>query len=174
MSDIKKEKEELVEMFGIHFESHHNLPPLGSRILATLILDGCKNGLTFEDLTERMGASKSSISTNLNLLLKIGKITYYTLPGDRKKYFKPSPFSERLDNYLKIIAYEKQIIDKMIVYRQKTMCNAEEQVNFINIGAYKEHIAEIETLFLKTIEKFKDIEKFREIEIKKITNINRE
>jgi DNA-binding transcriptional regulator GbsR (MarR family) len=172
MSDIKKEKEELVEMFGVHFESHHNLSPLSSRILATLILDGCKNGLTFEDLTERMGASKSSISTNLNLLLKTGKINYYTVAGDRKKYFKPSPFSERLDNYLKIIAYEKQIIDKMIIYRQKTMSNVEEQVNFINISAYKDHIAEIEQLFLKTIDKFKEIEKIREIEKNKITNIN--
>lgn len=164
MSDIKKEKEELVEMFGIHFESHHNLPPLGSRILATLILDGCKNGITFEDLTERMGASKSSISTNLNLLLKIGKITYYTLPGDRKKYFKPSPFSERLDNYLKMIAYEKLIIDKMIAYRKKTISNIEEQINFENVMAYKDHVLEIESLLEKTIATFKEIEK------KKITN----
>lgn len=164
MSDIKKEKEELVEMFGIHFESHHNLPPLGSRILATLILDGCKNGITFEDLTERMGASKSSISTNINLLLKIGKITYYTLPGDRKKYFKPSPFSERLDNYMKMIAYEKLIIDKMIAYRQKTISNDEEQINFENVMAYKDHVSEIESLLEKTIATFKEIEK------KKITN----
>jgi DNA-binding transcriptional regulator GbsR (MarR family) len=166
MPGIKKEREELIEMFGIHFEAQHHLSPLGGRILATLILDGCKAGITFEDLVESMGASKSSISTNLNLLLKIGKITYYTLPGDRKKYFKPSPFSERLDNYLKMIAFEKEIIDRMISYRERTKSSPEEQLNFENVRAYKEHVLEIEQLLMKTISTFKEIEK------KKTNNIN--
>jgi len=166
MADIKKEKEELIEMFGVHFENYHNLPPLGARILATLILDGCRCGITFEDLVERMGASKSSVSTNLNLLLKLGKINYYTLPGDRKKYFKPSPFSERLSNYMKMLSFEKDIIDRMICYREKTISCPEEQVNFENVKAYKEHVLEIEQLLLKAIEKFREIEK------SKINNIN--
>lgn len=159
MSDIQKEKEELIEMFGIHFESLYNLPPLGARILATLILDGCRSGITFEDLTERMGASKSTISTNLNLLLKLGRITYYTLPGDRKKYFKPMPFSDRLQNYMKMIAFEKEVIDRMIDYRRKTVSCYEEQVNYENVMAYREHVLDIEKLLVRTIDKFKEIEK---------------
>lgn len=155
----KKEKEELIEMFGIHFENNHNLPPLGARILATLILDGCRCGITFEDLTERLGASKSSISTNLNLLLKIGKITYYTIPGDRKKYFKPSPFSERLSGYMRMLAFEKEIIDRMVEYRQKTASCREEEINLENVKAYKDHVIEVEQLLARTIEKFKEIEK---------------
>ncbi len=155
----KKEKEELIEMFGIHFENNHNLPPLGARILATLILDGCRTGITFEDLVERLGASKSSISTNLNLLLKIGKITYYTLPGDRKKYFKPSPFSERLSGYMRMLAFEKEIIDRMVEYRQKTASCREEEINLENVKAYKDHVIEVEQLLARTIEKFKEIEK---------------
>lgn len=158
MSDLQKEKEELIEMFGIHFETHHNLPPLGSRILATLILDGCRCGITFEDLVERLGASKSSVSTNLNLLQKLGKITYYTLPGDRKKYFKPAPFSERLGNYMRMIQFEKDIIDRMLCYREKTITCPEEQLNFENVQAYKQHVLDIEILLQKTIEKFKEIE----------------
>lgn len=158
MSDIQKEKEELIEMFGIHFETLHNFPPLASRILGTLIVDSCRIGLTFEDLVERMSASKSSVSTSLNLLLKIGKITYYTLPGDRKKYFKPSPFSERLDNYLKMIDFEKKIIDKMISYRGKTVSSSEERCNLENVKEYKNHVLEVEGLLLKTIERFKEIE----------------
>ena len=146
-------------MFGIHFENNHNLPPLGARILATLILDGCRTGITFEDLVERLGASKSSISTNLNLLLKIGKITYYTLPGDRKKYFKPSPFSERLSGYMRMLAFEKEIIDRMVEYRQKTASCREEEINLENVKAYKDHVIEVEQLLARTIEKFKEIEK---------------
>lgn len=156
--DIQKEKSELIEMFGIHFESLYNLPPLASRILGTLILDCCTTGMTFEALVERMAASKSSVSTNLNLLLKLGKISYYTLPGDRKKYFKPSPFSERLKNYQRILEFEKALVEKMMSYREKTISGPEERGNFENLVAYKEHVMEIEELLAKTITKFKEIE----------------
>jgi DNA-binding transcriptional regulator GbsR (MarR family) len=158
MSTIQKEREELIEMFGIHFELLYNLPPLGSRILGLLIVDGCKTGLTFEEIVEKMAASKSSISTNLNLLLKMDKINYYTVSGDRKKYFKPSPFSERLFNYIKILDFEKKIIDKLITYREQTISCKEEQCNMENVKAYKAHVCEVEELLIKTIEKFKEIE----------------
>lgn len=159
MTEIQREKEELIEMFGVHFESQLNIPPLGARILGLLIIDSCKAGITFEDLVERMGASKSSVSTNINLLLKLGKIVYYTLPGDRKKYFRPSPLSERLTGYMKMIAFEKEIVNKMLVYRKKTAsCNAE-MCSLEKTRAYKLHVEEIEQLVLKSIERFKVIEK---------------
>ena len=157
--DIQKEKGELVEMFGIHFEKLYNLPPLASRILGTLILDCCRFGMTFEELVERMNASKSSVSTNLNLLLKLGKINYYTLPGDRKKYFKPAPFSERLSNYIRILEFEKEIIEKMLCYREKTISCVEEQSSLEHAKEYKRHVLEVEQLLIKTINKFKEIEK---------------
>jgi len=158
MSDIKKEREELIEMFGIHFETVHHLPPLGSRILATFILDSCAKQLTFDDVVEMTGASKSSVSTNLNLLLKLGKITYFTLPGDRKKYYRPSAFSERFTNYIKMIAFEKEIIDRMLSYREKTMLCSEDKFELKKTQAYKEHIIEMEELINKTIKKFKELE----------------
>ncbi len=161
---FQKEKEELIEMFGIHFESYHNIPPLASRILGTLIVDSCKVGLTFESLVEIMGASKSSVSTNLNLLLKLGKITYYTLPGDRKKYFKPSPFSERLKNYLKMLEFEKELIEKMVMYREKTATSQAEISNLCNVKEYRKHVDETERLLLKTIQKFKEIENSNQVQ----------
>ena len=160
MSEFKRDREELVELFGVHFENHHHLPPLGARILGTLIVD-CKEGVTFDTLVEKLGASKSSVSTNLNLLFKIGKITYYTLPGDRKKYFKPSPFSERLEGYIKAVEYEKNIVDKMVEYREKTSSCPIERYHMEHVKIYKEHLLEIEGLLNKTIEKFKAIEKER-------------
>lgn len=161
MSDLQKEKEELIEMFGIHFENNHKLPPLGARILANLVVDSCRCGITFEDLVERLGASKSSVSTNLNLLQQLGKISYYTLPGDRKKYFKSSPFSERMGNYKRIIEFEKEITERMLCYREKTITCPEEQINYENVQAYKEHMTQIGILLEKTIEKFKEIEQKR-------------
>ena len=156
---LQKQKEELVELFGQHFESIHNLAPLGSRILGTLIVDGCKSGVTFESLVEITGASKSSVSTNLNLLLKLEKIKYYTIAGDRKKYYRASPFSDRLTNYVKAINYEKDIIDKMISYRSQTITSIEEQRSLDHTIAYKKHMTKVEELLLDTIETFKKIEK---------------
>jgi DNA-binding transcriptional regulator GbsR (MarR family) len=157
-TNTQKERDEFIELFGIHFESVYNLPPLCSRILGLLNIDACKTGLTFEQIVERMGASKSSVSTNLNFLLQMGKINYYTLRGDRKKYFKPSPFSERFANYLKILENEKKIIDKLILYREKTMDSPEERMNLEHAKTYKSHMIKVEKLIKETITEIIEIE----------------
>ena len=155
---MEDEKSELIEFFGIHFERMYNISPLGGRILATLVIDGCKSGLTFDELVEKMQASKSSVSTNLNLLLKTNKIEYITLKGDRKKYFKAAPLSQRLKNYLTIVDGEKMLIDKLMDYRKKNISCVQEEINFQNMCAYKEHVLQVEQLLLSTINKFKSIE----------------
>lgn len=155
---MQNEKQEIIEMFGVHFEQLYNIPPLASRIIGTLILDGCKSGLTFDELVEKMQASKSSISTNLNLLLKMEKINYFTIVGDRKKYFKAAPLSQRLNNYLTLVNHEKILIDKIIKYREKSVSCTQEQINLENSYAYKEHMEKAEQLLMSTIEKFKQIE----------------
>jgi DNA-binding transcriptional regulator GbsR (MarR family) len=155
---MDNEKCDLIELFGIHFERLYNVSPLGGRILATLVIDGCKSGLTFDELVEKMQASKSSVSTNLNLLLKTGKIEYFTLAGDRKKYFKAAPLSQRLKNYLTIVDGEKVLIEKLMNYRKKNISCVQEEINFQNMCAYKEHVLQVEQLLLSTINKFKSIE----------------
>ena len=156
--NVQKERAELIEMFGIHFETLYHLPPLASRILGILIVEADRYEITFESLVEKTNASKSSVSTNLNLLLKLGKITYYTLPGDRKKYFKPSPFSERMSNYVKIIGFEKEIIKRMMSYREKTATTPAEIDNLEHTKEYERHVLQMEELLLRTIKKFKEIE----------------
>lgn len=133
---IEDESNEIIEMFGVHFEKLYNIPPLAARILGSLIVEGCKSGLTFEALIEKLGASKSSISTNLNLLLKMEHITYFTIAGDRKKYFKAANLSGRLSNYLKMIDSELTIINRMVDYREKTASCPEEKCNLKNVKAY--------------------------------------
>ena len=155
---MEDEKSELIELFGIHFERLYNISPLGGRILATLVIDGCKSGLTFDTLVEKMQASKSSVSTNLNLLLKTGRIEYFTVAGDRKKYFKAAPLSQRLKNYLTIVDGEKMLIDKLMEFRKKNISCVQEEINFQNMCAYKEHVLQVEQLLLSTINKFKSIE----------------
>ena len=83
---MEKTKEEIIETLGLHLEKEYNLPPLAARIYAILILTD-EDGITFEDCLEKRGASKSSTSTSLNLLQNMGLITYFTKPGDRRRYF---------------------------------------------------------------------------------------
>lgn len=155
--DLQKEKVELIEMFGVHFETLYNFPPLASRILGLLIVENQKPGFTFENLVERTAASKSSVSTAINLLLKLGKITYVTIPGDRKKYYMPAPFSERLENYKRLLSFEKKLIDRMLAYTELTQ-PADAYCTVENIKAYKSHVLEVEELLHKTVERFRQIE----------------
>lgn len=158
MSNIEKEKNELIEMFGVHFEKHHGLSPLSSRILSVLIVENCKPGLTFDDLVLKLGASKSSISTNLNLLLKVGKLEYYTVPSDRKKYFKPASFGSRMRTYLEIVQDEKKMVNRMLDYRKKTATTDRECLNLEMLKVYQEHVDDFEGFINNTIKKLDKIE----------------
>lgn len=158
MDDIQKEKDELIEVFGVHFESVYNIPPLAARIVGLLIVEGCKSGLTFEVIVDKLKASKSSISTNLNLLLKMEKIFYFTIPCDRKKYFKAAPLSSRLENYLKFLESEFNVTNKILSYREKTISCDEEKCNLENIKAYQKHLHEVENSLKNTIAELKIIE----------------
>lgn len=68
------EREKLIEEIGVHFESVYNLPPLAARIYAILIM-GNEEGYSFEALVEEVAASKSTVSTSLNLLLQLQKLS---------------------------------------------------------------------------------------------------
>ena len=64
-----------------------NLPPLAAKIYAYLIFDFEREGLTFDDLVEIFSASKSSISTSLNLLLSNNLLQEINKLEKRKRYF---------------------------------------------------------------------------------------
>lgn len=106
---------------GVHLEHREQLAPLAARILANLVLKG-KKGETFETLVCDLSASKSTIFTHLTTLQASNRITYYTKPGDRKKYFILSPnalihsmnemlenWNEERDIHLEIVNYKKDI-----------------------------------------------------------------
>lgn len=152
------EKEELIEMMSIHLQNQYPIPPLAGKIWAVLIIEGKEKGLTFDYLLERLGASKSSISTNLNLLLKTNKIDYSTIEGDRKKYFKSHPFSERFVRLLKNMEFEKMLLEKVIRYKSKTENLNGNSCSLENLKAYKEHLYEMEKQTQKLLTDLKIIE----------------
>ncbi len=104
----------------MYFETHDGLSPLSARIFSLLVLsDG--EGVTFDEFVERLEASKSSISTNLQLLQSSGRIAYCTKPGDRKRYFKivPDHLLLRLDKKIEIWEKEKALHLKIYAFKKK-------------------------------------------------------
>ena len=82
-----------------------NLPPLASKIYSYLIFDFEKVGITFDEFVEVFSASKSSVSTNISLLLNSQLIIDVNKMDERKRYFFAN------DDYKKI-RFEK-IVQKM-------------------------------------------------------------
>jgi putative YpdA family bacillithiol system oxidoreductase len=72
-----------------------------------------------------------------------------------------------------MIEFEKEIIERMLAYREKTASCPAERCNLENTKAYKEHVLEIEQLLLKTIQRFKIIEKNKEEQYKSQTEKSR-
>lgn len=84
---ISIEKQKLIEEIGLRLETKLHIAPLAARIYALLTLSS-NEGLTFEEIRQTIGSSKSSTSVNLNVLTQLKHIDYYTKSGDRKRYFK--------------------------------------------------------------------------------------
>ncbi|MEB8345247.1 transcriptional regulator [Flavobacteriaceae bacterium KMM 6898] len=99
MGICSEEKRLLIEEVGLHLESSHKLTPLASRIYAIMILSS-KEGFSFEEIMSITKASKSSVSTNISLLVQLNYVEFYTKSGDRKRYFRGT------NNYLKLILQE--------------------------------------------------------------------
>lgn len=114
--ELLKRKNKLVERLGVYIEHEDKMAPLEARIFSTLIITG-KNGITFENLVKNLNASKSTICTHLNTLQASGRISYFTKPGDRKRYFNVIPnrllqvMNEMLENWNQQFEIHSDIID---------------------------------------------------------------
>ncbi|MDT0691287.1 transcriptional regulator [Salegentibacter sp. F188] len=108
------EKSKLIEEIGLHFERTNQLAPLAARIYAIMILSP-KEGHTFDEIMAITEASKSSVSTQLNLLLQLKKVEYFTKTGDRKRYFRGNRtyLQNTLETYLENISEELKMVEKI-------------------------------------------------------------
>lgn len=155
----EEHKQRLIEELGVHFEAEYNLPPLAARIFGNLVVTE-EVGLTFDDCQMKRGASKSSISTSLNLLLQLGMITYFTKSGDRRRYFKISDkstfFIKKLEQAIKKAANESKMIQKVAKYDQQY--NNEKYIsNKAKMDAYLNCLDQNEATNKETIEALKKL-----------------
>ena len=101
---IEIDKEIFREMVTFYGEAFH-LPPLAAKIYAYLIFDFERKGVSFDEFVEIFSASKSSVSSNLNLLLNLNIINDFNKIDERKRFFVMN------EKYMKIRFQE--IIEKM-------------------------------------------------------------
>jgi len=119
MNCCSLEKRKLIEEIGLHFEKNQQLSPLAARIYAMMILSPA-DGHTFDEILSTTEASKSSVSTQLNLLLQLKKVEYFTKTGDRKRYFRTNSMylKSTLEDYHQSISEEINLIEKIIGFNK--------------------------------------------------------
>lgn len=85
---MKKEKLEYIEKSGIIFEQL-GMTRMAGRVFSLLIVSE-KTALSFDEIRDKLKASKGSISGTTKQLINAGLIERVSLPGDRKTYFRPT------------------------------------------------------------------------------------
>ena len=116
---MDKEKIALEEMMTELFRRLHHLSPMAARTLSILAIEGSAEGLTFEGLIERLQASKSTLSTSINLLQDKELVYYETKENKRRKYFKSFPFDKRFGEFLDLVRYEKDFTIRFESYMKE-------------------------------------------------------
>ena len=95
-----------------HYSKTYDLPPLAGKIYAYLLFDVARDGLTFDDMVDIFSASKSSVSTSLNLLLSNKLVSDINKLDERKRYFvinedfvkiRMKEIADRLSEEVKIV-----------------------------------------------------------------------
>lgn len=113
---LTQEQKELIERMGVFYEQH-GIPPMEGRIMSLLIV--CDEPeLTFDQIRELLGISKSATSSALNMLLLTQRVIYKTKPGDRKRYFTSNivewqeSFTESFQKFFGVIKIMKEALDQ--------------------------------------------------------------
>jgi DNA-binding transcriptional regulator GbsR (MarR family) len=77
---------EMVEKMGVAAEKD-GYPPAAARILSLLLIADPPHQ-TFDELQQTLNLSKSAVSNGLALLQSRCLVEYFTVSGDRKRYFR--------------------------------------------------------------------------------------
>ena len=157
---MDKEKIALEEMMTELFRRLHHLSPMAARTLSILAIEGSAEGLTFEGLIERLQASKSTLSTSINLLQDKELVYYETKENKRRKYFKSFPFDKRFGEFLDLVRYEKDFTIRFESYmkeqNQREHIFPQERIDKMDV--FLDFLTQIEELTQDFLEKLKQEE----------------
>lgn len=91
--------DEIVERFGV-FAEQEGLSRTAARLFGLMLLEG--GPLSFDELVERLRASRGGVSTNARHLEAIGVLERTARPGDRRVYYRlaGSPYRRLVERTL--------------------------------------------------------------------------
>ncbi|EAZ82666.2 GbsR/MarR family transcriptional regulator [Algoriphagus machipongonensis] len=114
---LTEKHKELIERIGV-FHEHKGMQPLVGRIIGLLLVHE-EGEVSFDEIVEQLGVSKSTVSNALTFLQAKGRCVYSTRPGDRKRYFalKVSDWREDFEKELQNIAEIQKFIDEVLEVR---------------------------------------------------------
>ncbi|TPE43108.1 MarR family transcriptional regulator [Pontibacter mangrovi] len=96
---LTEKQQALIERIGI-FQEKTGMQPVAGRIVGLLYVSD-KPELTFDEIREVLGISKSATSNALNLLQHLNRLDYITYSGDRRRYFRL-----KLDRWRELVMQE--------------------------------------------------------------------
>lgn len=107
-----KTKEAYIEDVGLFYEKY-GLPKMAGRILGCLMVFDWKH-YTFNYIQDQLKASKGSISSDLNLLLRHGMIEKKMITCDRKSYYRIAinSLEKLLDAKIESITAYKELLQQ--------------------------------------------------------------
>lgn len=112
--------EELFQDLTKFYIETFSLSPLAAKIYAYLRFDFENRGICFDELVNVFQASKSSVSSSLNILLSNNFIKDINRIDERRRYFVMNQdyVKIRFEGIVKRLRKEIEIIDKLSEYRE--------------------------------------------------------
>ncbi len=102
-----------VESMGLLME-RYGLPRIGGRIMGLLMLDD--QPLSLDDISQLLGVSRASVSTNLRMTETVGIAVKVAKPGDRRDYYVGAEMS-----WTQVVDVKKQESQTIINVARKAL-----------------------------------------------------
>lgn len=151
---------ELVELFQdycTHHETVYHYSPLTSKIYTLLLFTSSSEGVTFDEIVEKLNASKSSVSNSLNILVNSNQVEHFNKIDERKRYFRVNP--EYLTN--RLYAIKEGLEKELLITHRLYKFNQEKKIRLYKccdtkMDIYLEHLEQASKSLTDTIERLKN------------------
>ncbi|WP_267740673.1 GbsR/MarR family transcriptional regulator [Myroides injenensis] len=155
---MQQQNTELVDLFQdycAHHELVYHFSPLTAQIYTYIMFNNNRDGVTFDELIEKLNASKSSVSTSLNLLISNNQIEHFNKIDERKRFFRLNPnfMTIRLQLIKDVLEREYHLITRMKSFLKSGEINANNCEAKMHL--YLEHLQKSKNQLGETIEKLK-------------------
>lgn len=152
MTSFKLDKDLFMDMAS-YYGQLFNLTPLAAKVYVYLMFDFCREGITFNELTEIFKVSKSSMSTSLHNLVQNKHVEFVTSIDSRKRLFRTNPhytfirFNEVLENLQK----EKDLMSRFLDFKRKSACKEKNVTETLTdyVSILDQHIKTLNTTLNK-------------------------